>query len=194
MEKARLSVEGQRKLYLARKLLMYEQRVAKFKSDQEEKRRKAIALATEKESLVKQIEEHGGLWDAGNIEAHLAKINSPKAKCLAFKIQLNFRKIVLGSACKRSLFFMSSAGRNRTLDELKTNFLTVINHSNPTMEITSDIDDTSIPEPIFSVIPSDVLNGERKSLFGEAKACANKLSGKQLSKEAKSKVKDLRLV
>ena len=63
----------------------------------EEKQRKEKLLSTEKEKLVKQINEFGGLWDLNDIPIKLKKFQTEKDKKLALKVQLHFRQKVLVS-------------------------------------------------------------------------------------------------
>ena len=52
----------------------------------EEKQRKQKLLSTEKEKLVRQINEFGGLWDLNDIQIKLKKFQTEKDKKLALKV------------------------------------------------------------------------------------------------------------
>ena len=65
----------------------------------------------ERERLTIQFNQYGGLWaNPRDVKQKLDTLNSEEEKCLAFKIQLNFRSKVLNTKCDKSLFNMSSGG------------------------------------------------------------------------------------
>ena len=53
-------------------------------------------LSTEKEKLVKQINEFGGLWGLNDMPVKLKKFQTEQVKKLGSKVQLNFWQKVLG--------------------------------------------------------------------------------------------------
>ena len=93
----------------------------------EEKQRQKKLLSTEKEKLVKQINEFGVLWDLNDIPIKLKKSQTEKDKKLALKVQLNFCQKVLGVRCNRSLFAMTSGGKAKDLSTIVKNLKEVIN-------------------------------------------------------------------
>ena len=95
----------------------------------EEKQCKKKLLPTEKEKLVMQINEFGGLWDLNDIPIKLNKFQTEKDKKLALKVQLHFCQKVLGVRCNQSLFAMTSGGKAKDLLTIIEN-LEVINWTN----------------------------------------------------------------
>ena len=77
----------------------------------EEKQHKEKLLSTDKEKLLKQINEFGGLWDLHDIPIKLKKFQTEKDKKLALKMELHFHQKVLGVRCNQSLFAMTSGGK-----------------------------------------------------------------------------------
>ena len=67
---------------------------------------------------------------------------------------------------------MSSGGKNKSLDELKANLLSVTNYSSP-------ISPQDVSQPISSILPTDILNSEKERYLKEAEACENKLKNKE---------------
>ena len=76
-------------------------RVIMLKLNMEEKEKKKRD-ADEKERLLRQLQEHGGLWDLEMVEVKVKNIPNEKDKKLALKIQLNFRQKVIGVKCEKS--------------------------------------------------------------------------------------------
>ena len=124
----------------------------------EEKQRKEKLLPTEKEKLVKQINEFGGLWDLNDILIKLKKFQTEKDKKLALKVQLNFCQKVLGVRCNRSLFAMTSGRKAKDLSTIVENLKEVINWTNDG-EHDENID---ISQPVFV---SSVVLGKKKGNF-----------------------------
>ena len=88
--------------------------VEKMESTAKKKQEKERVTLIEKERLTEQISHHGGLWLEEDISVELAKLKTDPAKWLALKIQLNFRNKVIETKCDKSLFYMSSGGKNKT--------------------------------------------------------------------------------
>ena len=101
MECARKSKEQQKHLYIKNKKEIFKKKSLRLQNSMEEKQRKEKLLSTEKEKLVKQINEFGGLWDLNDIPIKQKKFQTEKDKKLALKVQLNFRQKVLGVRCNR---------------------------------------------------------------------------------------------
>ena len=138
----------------------------------EEKQRKEKLLPTEKEKLVKQINEFGGLWDLNDIPIKLKKFQTEKDKKLALKVQLNFCQKVLGVRCNRSLFAMTSGRKAKDLSTIVENLKEVINWTNDG-EHDENID---ISQPVFV---SSVVLGKKKAILKE---CASKATLKEAQK------------
>ena len=92
----------------------------------EEKQQKEKLLALEKEKLLKQLNDFGGLWGSTDVEKRLQMFSTEKEKRFALKVQFNFCQKVLGIKCKRSLFAMSSGGKGKSLKEQVRNFKEII--------------------------------------------------------------------
>ena len=56
----------------------------------EEKERKEERDAEEKERLMRELDDFGGLWDTDMTDTKLSNFSSDKEKRIALKIQLNF--------------------------------------------------------------------------------------------------------
>ena len=98
-------------------------------------------MVVEKERITTQIGHYGGLWSKEDVDEKLNSIHSDSEKRLALKIQLNFRLKVLQTKCEKSLFFMSSGGKVKTILELISNLKKVINWtSNVTDSNSSNIE------------------------------------------------------
>ena len=89
-------------------------------------------LASEKEKLLKQSNEYGGLWGTSEIDAKVENFKTEKEKRMDLKIQLNFHQKVLGVKCCRSLFPMTSGDKVRKIDLLIKNLKEVISWSKDT--------------------------------------------------------------
>ena len=94
----------QKQKFFERNLTIHKQRVEKARLSAEEKERKAKKLTALKESLTIEI----GLWvDEASIRDALSNVETEKKKREFLKIELDFRQLVLGTKCERSLFYMS---------------------------------------------------------------------------------------
>ena len=161
---------------MERKQKIHELRTAGFKNDLEERARKAQEQAEEKERLLRQVEEMGGLWEAELVSKNLKKHSTEREKRFALKIQLNFRQKVLGAKCDRTLFHMSSGGKNKTVSEITENLLAVIKYCSPKELETDEISEVSEIQT-SSALPEHVLNAEKERFSKEAKDCEKKLRG-----------------
>ena len=83
-------MQTERTIFPTEKKTMHETRVNRMKSNFDERERKARLLALEKERLVSQLEQYGGLWDANEIKGKIMR--DDKERRVAFKVQLNFRQ------------------------------------------------------------------------------------------------------
>ena len=181
MAKARLSKTVQKKQFFDRKKIIHEKRAAKFKNAVEEKERKAKDAAT-KERLVGQISEFGGLWDELSVHKNLKVMKSEKEKRLALKIQLNFRNKVLGVKCDKSLFFMSSGGKIKSVDELALNLCKVINW---TADNIGDTVDTSVS----ILLPANVFNEQKSKKLKQAEKVITQKTQKKRKQPCKGNTK-----
>ena len=160
MECARKSKLQQRQLYIKNKKEIFKKKSLRLQNSMEEKQRKEKLLSTEKEKLVKQINEFGGLWDLNDIPIKLKKFQTEKDKKLALKVQLHFRQKVLGVRCNRSLFAMTSGGKAKDLLTIIENLKEVINWTNDG-EPDENID---ISQPVFV---SPVVLEKEKAILKE---------------------------
>ena len=84
-------------MYLAKKKQIQETQIAKLRESMEEKERKEKSHAEEREKLLKQLNEYGGLWEDAEVEEKVATFLTEKEKKSALKVQLCFRQKVIGS-------------------------------------------------------------------------------------------------
>ena len=95
--------------------------VEKMENRGRKKQDKERVTLIEKERLPEQITHYGGLWLEKDISVELAKLKTDPEKWLALKLQLNLWNKVLETKCDKSLFYMSSGGKIRPVDELVEN-------------------------------------------------------------------------
>ena len=98
----------------------------KLKQGMEEKERKEKRDAEEKERLLRELDDFGGLWDIDMVDTKLSNFSSDKEKKIALKIQLNFWQKVIGVKCGKRFFTLSSSGKMKPLPEIKDNLVHVI--------------------------------------------------------------------
>lgn len=154
-----------------------------MKNAEEEKERKAKNLAAAKEQLTLDIQEYG-LWvDESEITQGLEKQETIKSKRQALKAQLHFRNKVLETKCDRSLFFLSSNGVNKTIEELKENLLKVISWKEP--EEAPLVTQKDFSQPI--TLPCDVVSNQKSVYLNEALKTSEKLSTKKHKQKASTK-------
>ena len=160
-------------LFLKRKQEIHDIRGEKLKAELEEKALSEANLIIEKERLAEQVEEQGGLWsNESQIDAFLEKLKSDKQKRQALKCQLDFRKKVLGVKCEKSLFYLSSNNKNKSVQEIKNNLLKVIFWKIP--EIAEKITQ-SFDTPI--ILSEGLIQKEKEKNLLEANQTTEKLSG-----------------
>ena len=94
---------------------------AKLKQGMEEKERKEKRVAEEKERLLRELDDFGGLWDIDMVDTKLSNFSSDKEKRIALKIQLNFRQKVIGVKCGKRFFTLSSGGKIKPISEIRDN-------------------------------------------------------------------------
>ena len=83
-------------------------------------------LLHDKEKLTEEIMVFG-LWQSEDqIRECLASIKSTSEKLRALKLQLDFRKKVLGQRGPKEVFYMSRQKRNFTVEEVIQNLLTLL--------------------------------------------------------------------
>ena len=98
----------------------------KLKQGMVEKERKENRDAEEKESLLRELDDFGGLWDIDMIDTKLSNFSSDKGKRIALKIQLNFRQKVIAVKCGKRFFTLSSGGKMKPISEIRDNLVHVI--------------------------------------------------------------------
>ena len=92
----------------------------------EEKERKEKRVAEEKERLLRELDDFGGLWDIDMVDTKLSNFSSDKEKRIALKIQLNFWQKVIGVKCGKRFFTLSSGGKIKPISEIRDNLAHVI--------------------------------------------------------------------
>ena len=102
MEFARKSKQLQKTLYFQSKKDIFFKKSIRLQDNVKEKYRKERLLVSEKEKLLKQINECGVLWVISKIEASVENFKTEKEKRVTLKIQLNFHQKVLNVKCCRS--------------------------------------------------------------------------------------------
>ena len=115
-------------MYFQSKKDIFLKKSIRLQDNIEEKYRKKKLLVSEREKLLKQINECGGLWGILEVEARLENLKTEKEKRMALKIQLNFHQKVLGVKCCRS-FAMTSVGKVKGICVLIKNSKEVISWS-----------------------------------------------------------------
>ena len=91
------------------------------------KKQKEMEQLQEREGLTIQINKYGGLWtNHRDVKQVLDTLNGAEEKRLALKIQLNFRSKVLTTKCDKSLFYMSSGGKLKSVDEIAKHLVKII--------------------------------------------------------------------
>jgi len=117
-----------RDLYKQRRKKLLEDR-AKVLRDKQLAVQKALEKIREKEKLTEEIMLYGLWQNESQVTTALEKLGSTSEKLKALKCQLDFRKKVLELAGPKEVFFMSRNRRKLTVDEVKTNLLTLISPS-----------------------------------------------------------------
>ena len=92
MEIARKSKQHQKALYFQSKKDIFLKRSIRLQDNIEEKCRKEKLLVSEKEKLLKQINECGRFWGISEVEEKVENFKTGKEKRMALKIQLNFHQ------------------------------------------------------------------------------------------------------
>ena len=105
---------------------------------QEDIARKQLQTVRERERITKEIEQLGGLWiNRAKVENGLKPLKKT-AKMKAPKLQINFRRKVLGQSHPDKSFFLFSHNRKQhSVDQLKKNLyqLLAVGEENPTISI-----------------------------------------------------------
>ena len=151
MERARKSVKTQKKDYFHRKQQIHNEKVEKTRQEAAEKSIKAQNQAALREELTIQIQEkYNGLWvDKNQVEQELSKLETVKSKREALKTQLDFRNKVLQMKCDTSLFFLSSKGKNKSIEKLTNNLLTIIEEKEVQNSVKTTCSHLSFSEPVI---------------------------------------------
>ncbi|XP_066920601.1 putative leucine-rich repeat-containing protein DDB_G0290503 [Clytia hemisphaerica] len=181
MERARTSVKEQKKLFFQRKQQIHNEKEEKTKQAALEKKRKAENLASFKEQLTVQIQEKcNGLWtDKETIEKELGKLDTAKSKRESLKVQLDFRKTVLqmNTICHKSLFFLTSQGKNKSIEELKNNLLKIIEEKEMETNEEPKTDNFDFSEPV--TLSTEIVKQRKEEIL---------TNGKKEKKQGKQKV------
>ena len=104
----------------------------------EQKEKKEKRDAEEKERLLRQLVDFGGLWHLDVVDTKLSKLSSENEKRLALKIQLTFWQKVIGVKCAKTYFTMSSSGVRKSISKLLENLKHVITWNSDTPD--TDVD------------------------------------------------------
>ena len=104
----------------------------------EQKEKKEKRDAEEKERLLRQLVDFGGLWHLDVVDTKLSKLSSENEKRLALKIQLTFWQKVIGVKCAKTYFTMSSSGVMKSISKLLENLKHVITWNSDTPD--TDVD------------------------------------------------------
>ena len=179
MEFARKSKQHQKALYFQSKKDIFLKKSIRLQDNIEEKYRKEKLLVSEREKLLKQINECGGLRGILEVKARLENLETEKEKRMALKIQLNFHQKVLGVKCCQSLFAMTSGGKVKDICVLIKNLKEVVSWSKDVNSNTNaEIDFSS---PIF--VTQAALEKEKKMFKERAAQTTQKEKEKALGKE-----------
>ena len=163
MEFARKSKQLQKTLYFQSKKDIFFKKSIRLQDNVKEKYRKERLLVSEKEKLLKQINECGVLWVISKIEASVENFKTEKEKRVTLKIQLNFHQKVLNVKCCRSLFAMTSGSKVKDVCVLIKKLKDIISWSKDTNSNTNvEIDSLG---PVF--VTQAALEKEKKCLKRE---------------------------
>ena len=177
MEIARKSKQHQKALYFQSKKDILLKRSIRLQDDIEEKCKKEKLLVSEKEKLLKQINECGRFWGISEVEEKVENFKTGKEKRMALKIQLNFHQKVVGVKCYRLLFVITSGGKVKEICKLIKNLKEVISWSKDT--------NSNSNEKFFNTYLCDTYSIEKgKKMLKERAAQTNqKDKEKALGKE-----------
>ena len=98
----------------------------KLKQGMEEKERKEKRNVEEKERLLKELDDFGGLWDIDMVDTKLSNFSSDKGKRMALNFQLNFWQKVLPVKCGKRFFTLSSGGKMKPISKIRDKLVHVI--------------------------------------------------------------------
>ena len=132
MEFAGKSKEHQKAFYFQSKRDIFLKKSIQLQHNIEGKYRKEKLLVSEKEKLLKQFNECGGLWGISEVEARVENFKTDKEKRMTLKVQLNFHQKVLGVKCCLSLIAVTSGGKVKDICMLIKNLKEVISWSKDT--------------------------------------------------------------
>ena len=118
----------------------------------EQKEKKEKRDAEERERLLRQLDNFGGLWDLDVVDAKLSKRSNEKEKSLTMKIQLSFWQKVIWVKCARTYLTMSSGGVMKPISKILENLKHVITWNSDT----TDTDDVDFSKP--DIISATELN------------------------------------
>ena len=104
----------------------------------EQKEKKEKRDAEEKERLLRQLVDFGGLWHLDVVDTKLSKLSSENEKRLALKIQLTFWQKVIGVKCAKTYFTLSTSGVRKSISKLLENLKHVITWNSDTPD--TDVD------------------------------------------------------
>ena len=133
----------------------------KLKQGMEEKEKKQKRVAEEKERLLRELDDFGGLWDIDMVDTKLSNFSSDKEKRIALKIQLNFRQEVIEVKCGKRFLTLSSGGKMKPISEIRDNLVHVIKWNSNVQSENANLD---FSKP-FIISDSDLR--KQKSIFKE---------------------------
>lgn len=115
-----------RDLYKKRRHKLLEDRAKVLRDKQMALQRIQEKKFKEKEKLTEDIMQYGLWQSAGQVESGLASLSSNSQKLTAMKCQLDFRKKVLEQKAPKEVFYMSRNKKKLSVDEVKSNLLSLI--------------------------------------------------------------------
>ena len=149
--------------FKARRQEIEARREEALKKKQEDIMRKQLRTVQEKEKLTKEIEVVGLWMSRAEVESGLETLSKKIEKMRVLKLQVNFRRKVLGQTHPdKSVFKFSHNRKQHSVDQLKQNLyrLLTVDDQNPGPSISSDLPD---PTPSLEdiMLQPQLLVGQR---------------------------------
>ena len=188
MELARKSKKMQRDKYLRRKEKIKLRRADRMAEAIELKERKEMEARQIREKLTKSLENDGGLWQSKkDMEQNLRGCKSEAEKRGKLKTQIKFReKVLLMKHENKSLFHMSSGGKQFTSVQLKSNLLSLIEKAHVEADQFEEIVEENFEsQPV--VISKEEFLKAKLDLKEKAAKTDDKNKGKRKQKKKKGK-------
>ena len=127
LQEARWLVPRHRQLAKARGEAARQYRLLQIQKQQAQKKRREELRARRVQKATEDISNHGGLWiTRADVEKQLKNIPAPQQR-KALQAQLRFRKHVMHQQAPGRLFVFSKAKQQLSVEELKTNLISLIN-------------------------------------------------------------------